>query len=206
MSGNVSFNPYATSSPQNSFLLESQGLVQGLTYSDTVSRLWLKSGVLASTETIVMWGGVPIEEPILSTGTGAEGIGPNIKRATSQATVTGFSTGDQMNSMVIVPGNSAPVSGIGGVVGFYRLGTNARLAVQADPALVSAVSSGNPAINSQALYWDVTNYRVTLTTTGGNFALPTSIRLLETNTNSKIINYASGVASWTQGDAVILLI
>ena len=208
MSGTISFNPYATNQPQDSFILRTQGYVQGAPYDDTVARLWLATGSLASTETLTMWGGVPITENIIVAGTGADGIGPSVARATTQANATGFSTFLQMNSMIIVPGNTVPLAGVRNAVGFFRLGTQQRLAVQVDPAVVAALTSTDGAINSQALYWDVTNYRITLVTTGGNWALPTSVRLLSVQTNSKIVSYNSttGAATWVLGDAAMILI
>lgn len=208
MSGTISFNPYTTNQPQASFLLQTQGYVQGAPYDDPIARLWLAGGILASSETIAMWGGVPIEEMINLAGSGSDGLGPTIKRATSQVTATGWSTNLQANSMVIVPGGSVPLAASGNYVAFFRSGSQQRLAVQADPALYSALASADGSIASQALYWDVTNYRITLTTSGGNWALPTSTRLLSLSQNSKIVSYNSGTgaATWTSGDAAIILI
>lgn len=208
MSGSISFNPYTTSQPQDSFLLQSQGYVQGAVYDDTSIRMELERGTLASTETVVMWGGIPVTELINNAGANGDGLGPTLKRATTQTNLTGFSTYNQAGSMVIGPGQTAPVSGVGSYVGFFRLQTGIKMAVQCDPALIAAISGAGDAVNSQALYWDVTNYRITLTTTGGNFALPTSIRLLSTNTNSKIVSYNSGTGAvtWAAGDAAMILI
>jgi hypothetical protein len=202
----LTFNPYSTSQPQDSFLVQTQGYVQGAPYDDTVSRLWLEGGILATTETVVMWGGVPITELTNTVGTGSDGLGNTIKRATSQALVTGWSTNLQANSMVIVPGNSVPVAAVSNYVAYFRNGSQQRLAVQCDPALYTAVVTTPASIIAQALYWDVTNYRITLTTTGGNFALPTTVKLLSINTNSKIVAYNSGTGavSWTTGDAAMI--
>lgn len=208
MSGTISFNPYQTTSPQNTFLLETQGYVEGLPYDDTVARLWLDRGILASTETIPMWGGQPIEEVTNVTGTGGDGMGGTIKRATSGATCTGFSTFLQQGHMVIVPGPSVPVTSINTSVGFFRLGTQQRLAVQLDPAAYTTIAGSPGAVDSYALYWNPTSHFVTLTTTGGNWALPTSLRLLSINNNSKIVSYNSttGAVTWTSGAAAMLLI
>lgn len=208
MSGTVSFNPFSTNQPQNTFDTQTQGYVQGVAMDDPSSRMWLMGGTLASTETLTMWGGVPVEEYINVTGSGSEGLGPTLKRSASQATVTGFSVFNQASSMVITPGNTVPLASVTNFVAFYRLNTQARIVVACDPALVTALTSSDGAINSQSLYWDVTNYRITLTTTGGNFALPTTIKLLDVNTNSKIVSYNSGtgVASWVAGDAAVILI
>ena len=206
MSGTISFNPYGTSQPQNSFLSQTQGYVQGVAYDDPSVRMELERGILASTETVVMWGGIPVSELINTTGTGADGIGPVLKRSTSQATVTGISVFNQAHSMVIVPGASTPTAAINNFVAFYRFQSNARIAVACDPALISAITGAGDGILSQALYWDVTNYRITLTTSGGNFALPTSVKLLSTNGNSKIVTYSNSAANWTTGSAAIIQI
>lgn len=205
MSGTISFNPYATNQPQSSFLQDTQGYVQGTAFDDPNARLWLMGGQLASTETVTMWGGVPVEELINVVGANAEGLGPVVKRATSQATVTGFSVFNQAGSMVITPGATVPLAAVGNYVSFFRSGTQQRIAVQVD-STITALANATDSIASQALYWDVTNYLVTLTTTGGNFALPTSVKLLSVNTNSKVVNYNSGVVTWKSGAAAIILI
>ena len=199
-------NSYTTNQPQDSFLLQTQGYVQGLPYDDPVSRLWLAAGTLDAGEAIPMWGGVPINEIINGTGSGADGLGPDIKRSTSQATVTGWSTFAQMMHMLVTPSANVPVAGVTNGVGFFRNGTNQRLAVACDPALITTITGAGDNIASQALYWDVTNYRITLTTTGGNWALPTSVRLLSVNSNSKIVSWTSPNATWAAGSAAIILI
>jgi hypothetical protein len=110
--------------------------------------------------------------------------------------------------MVLIPGGAyPPVASVGNFVGFYRYGSLARMTVACDPALVTSISSGTPTISSQALYWDVTNYRITLVTSGGNWALPTTTKLISTNSgNSKIITYTAGQASWVNGAAAIIQI
>ncbi len=205
MSGTISFNPFGTSTPQNTFLSPTQGYMQGVVYDDTVARLQLMGGQLATTESIVMWGGRPIGEQINITLTGnSDGLGPQVASATSQATCTGWSTFGA--SYVLIPGGVyPPVAAVGNWIGFYRYGSLARMAVACDPALVTSISGGTNTITSQALYWDVVNYRITLSTGGGNWALPTSTKLISTNSgNSKIITYAASQASWATGAAAII--
>jgi hypothetical protein len=216
MTTTIAFDPFSTSQPQNSFLLETQGYVQGFAIDDPSSRGWLSGGTLDPTETIPMWGGVPITEYLNIWGTsGAEGLGPSLKRATSQANITGWSVFNQAGSMVVVSGNAVPIalsssSGAGNFVAFYRNGANARIAVQLDPALVTTlagVSAPGDYVTQPALYWDATAYRVTLTT-AGNFALPTSARLvtIDKTANSKIVTWAASTATWGVGPAGLLLI
>ena len=208
MAANISFNPYATSQPQDSFLLQSQGLIQGTAYADPTARMELMGGYVDSGETLPMWGGVPINEMINLSGSGnaqSDGLGPSVKRSTTQATITGFSVFDQASSMVITAGNTVPLAANLNYMSFYRLGTNARIAVQCDPAIITALNSSNGDISSQALYWDTTNFRITLVT-ASNFALPTSVRLVSVNVNSKIVAWSSPNATWTTGDAAVILI
>jgi hypothetical protein len=209
MSGNISFNPFTTSSPQNTFLSPTQGYMQGLMYDDPVARLELAGGQLAAAETIVMWGGRPILEQINITSAGAsDGLGPQVASATAQTNCTGWCVFNQAGSMVLIPGGAyPPVAAVGNYVSFVRYGSLARIAVACDPSLVTTITGGTNSITSQALYWDITNYRITLTTSGGNWALPTTTKLLSTNsTNSKIITYTASQASWTTGAAAIIQI
>ena len=209
MSGTISFNPYGTSQPQNSFLNPTQGYMQGTVYDDPSQRGELAGGVLASTETIPMWGGRPIVEYVNNTLAGfSDGLGPTVASATSQGTTTGWAVFTQANSMVLTPGASAPpLAAVGNYISFARYNSLFRIAVACDPALISTISSGSNSIVSQALYWDVTNYRITLVTTGGNWALPTTTKLISTNlTNSKIITYSASTALWAQGSAAIIQI
>lgn len=213
MAALIAFNPYSTLSSDNSFFTQTQGMVQGVAWDDPTARMWLAEGMLASTETLPMWGGVPIGEQITLAGTGPQALGPNIVRATSAATTTGFSVFNQMGHMVITPGATVPLAGSLNSVGYYRLGTNQRIVVQADPHLVSTlVSAGTDLINGPAntaptLYWNTTSYWITDQSSGG-WALPTSLRILMVNTNSKVVSYNSGTGAvtWTTGDAALLLI
>ncbi len=209
MSGTISFNPYTTTTPQNTFLSPTQGYIQGLVYDDPTAYQELMGGQLASGETVVMWGGRPITEQINITSAGvSDGLGPQIASAVSQATTTGWCVFNQAGSMILIPGGAyPPVAAVGNYLSFFRNFSNARIAVACDPALITTITGGTNSVLSQSLYWDVTNYRITLTTSGGNFALPTTVRLVSTNsTNSKIITYAASQASWVTGSAAIIQI
>ena len=206
MSGTISFNPYATTNPVNSFLNPTQGYVQGLALDDPSSRLWLEGGTLDVNETLTMWGGVPVSIEINQLAKGSEGLGPAVKRATSQANTLGWSVFNQASSMVISPGNSVPLAGIGNFVAFYRNATNARIALNCDPALVAALTGGE-LITGASLYWSVTLYWLTLVSSGSNFALPTSTVLRSVQTNSKVVTYNSASSvTWGPGDAAIIQI
>jgi hypothetical protein len=202
-------NLYTTSAPANLFLTQTGGYVQGLPHDDVVTRQFLTEGTLISSATFPMWGGIPIAENVNNTAALNEALGPVVFAATSQGGVTGFSTFLSMMHMTIDPGANVPLAAPLNGVGFFRLGTNTRLAVACDPALITAIAAGVE-INSQSLFWDVTNLRITLAAGGGNFALPTSIKLLSTNTNSKIVSVTAPASQsapvWALGSAAIILL
>lgn len=200
-------SPYTTQAASNTFILETQGYVEGLPFDDTVARLWLATGVLDSSETIPIWGGVPVAEQINSAGANSDFLGPTLIRATTSVAPTGFCSTAQMMHMVTDVDNSVPISNPGDNIGFFRFNSNQRLAVQLDPALVTTVNGSTTYINGLTMYWDVSNYRVTLTSTS-NVALPSTVRLLSINTNSKIVSWdgTNLVANWTSGNAGILLL
>lgn len=204
MSGTISFNPFTTGFPSNPFLQQTQGYLSGFAIDDPASKNWLAGGILAAGE-MIMWGGVPISQEINNLGQGSEGLGPTVKRSTTQGNTNGFSVFNNAGSMVIVPGgNSAPAASVGNFVPFFRIGSGAvRVVVACDPALISALSTGE-LVNGASLYWDVTNYRLTLATSGSNFALPAGVTLESTQTNSKITVYANSAVTWAPGDAAVI--
>jgi hypothetical protein len=168
MVATVSFNPVLTSSALGSFNIDSNGYIQGQAMDDPSARNWLAGGVLATTETLPMWGGCGVTEIIpsstySSTQNGITNLGSQIARATAVAAgftataptnasgiLTGFSVFDQAHNMINTPQSPVPTAGSGMMVNFYRLGSNARIAVACEPSLVS-LQSGNI---TQQVSWD----------------------------------------------------
>ena len=150
------FNPYVTVNALGSFNVTSAGLVQGLPLDDPSVRNYLAGGILATSETLPMWGGVGISEAVAG-GTGYTNTAPGniITRATTNTAtstngLTGFSVFSQDYAMVNSPQSPVPLIGSGGLVNFYRLGSGARIPVAMDPSLVSAQGT----IISQQVSWD----------------------------------------------------
>jgi hypothetical protein len=166
MSGSLSFNPTITTNAGGTFNVSSLGLIQGTAYADPAARYALSGGVLASTETLPLWGGVgisaaiptPITQTVLTPATPgpSETLGEIISRATSVSTtgaagsLTGFSTFDQAHNWINSPQSPVPLAGTGNYVSFYRLGSGIRLAVACDPALASLEG----AIETSQVSWD----------------------------------------------------
>jgi hypothetical protein len=157
----------ATTNGAGSFNTQSEGYIQGTAMDDPAARFRLRSGILASDETLPMWGGVGIYEDVagpLSTPSalkpsialgGAVGraniiAGPNAKM------LTGFSVFDQAHNMINTPQSPVPLAGSYQTVNFYPLGSFARIAVACDPSLASLEGG----INTAQVSWDFVNQRL----------------------------------------------
>jgi hypothetical protein len=141
MSGNLAFNPFTTTNAANSFNTRSQGLIAGTAYDSPNSRFNLVGGIMATSATLPIWGGVGITELLNgATGTVGGSLGNTLDRApslTGATALTGFTVFDQAHAMVNFPASPVPQAAAGQSVNFYRLGSGARIAVAMDPALVT---------------------------------------------------------------------
>ena len=141
----ISFNPSITTVASGTFNAQSTGLIQGTAYADPAARYALSGGVLASTETLPLWGGVGVSLAVPTPGSLTvpnETLGQIVSRAinltaNTTGTLLGFSTFDQSHNWITTPQSPVPLAGSGNSVNFYRLGSGIRIAVAIDPALVS---------------------------------------------------------------------
>jgi len=154
----IAFNPGLTTVAAGSFGIDWDGLIQGTAFPDPATRFALAGGLLASTETLVMYGGVGIFEqvpPAVTTPSPGTPIalGGNVGRATAltgSKALTGFSAFDQDYAMINTPQSPVPTIGSFGQVNFYRLGSNARIAVACATGLVSDEGG----LITQQVSWD----------------------------------------------------
>ena len=195
----VSFNPSLTTNAINSFLVQTEGYVQGCFVDDPSSYQYLSSGQVASSVTQPVWGGMAIQELV---NANVPGVGSPILPATTEAQISGWAVFNQAYNAMIVPGNSVPAVYAGNTFNYFRRGSNARIQVQCTSAVVTAVASGQ--VDALTLYWDFTNQQ--LTTTAGT-AL-TGVKVLSTNTNSKVVSYNSGTQAltWATGACAVIQI
>ena len=154
----ITFNPIALTNASGSFTTSSGGLIQGTAYGDPAARYALSGGTVGPNETLPMWGGVGIFEDLPAIGLSGYSNARYIGRAATLAALTGFSVFDQSHAMVNSPQSPVPLAASAMNMSFYRLGSGARIAVQADPALASL---GGGLINQQ-VSWDF----------GGQFLAP----------------------------------
>src|SRR5208283_679420 len=163
-SASLPFNYMPTTNAAGTFNVQTTGYVAGTYIEDPVSRYYLAGGVLASTETLPMWGGVGISVSVLpNTGTNPPDatLGGLITRATTDAAaatnqLVGFSVFNQATAMVITPQNPVPVALNGMSVNWIPLGTNTRLIVPAAPALTTIEGS----VITSRVSWDFVNQQL----------------------------------------------
>jgi len=200
MSANsIAFNPFATTVAAGLFLTTAAGLVAGTFFDDPAKRFALSGGVLAASETLPMWGGVAIGEYIPASGNDPRGS--QIKRATTEANLTGFSVFNQNGAAISSPQSPVPQTLSGGQVNFFRLGSGAKLALAIDPALVS----DDGGLITQQVSWDFTNQRIVAYDTVA--ALPIKILSIQTAQVMTVAFDGTNAATWTRsGNAAAIVI
>lgn len=181
MAATIPFNPFpSTFAASGMFGVQANGLRQGTVFPDPPVFSWKRTGILATDETLPMWGGVGIYMNIPG-GTGApnESLGVVVGRATGNTgskALAGFSTFDSAYASVITPQSNVPLAASGMQVMTYPFGSRARLVVACDPILVSLWQDP---IGSN-VSWDYVNQRLipylgTLTITSGTYNDTTGI-------------------------------
>lgn len=193
---NISFNPQLTTSPANPFLIQTEGYVQGAYFDDPTTRQWLTTGMIASSVTGPVYGGMTLTENVNAPNTNQGGN--SLVLASGYATLTAFSVFNQASNMIIVPGNSVQQADAGMSISYFRLGSNARIAVQCNATLANSLDTG---ATNQQVSWDFTNQiLIPFATT----ALP--VKVLSVNTNSKIVVNTGGVLTYSTGAVAIIQI
>ena len=180
---NINYNPYAMVNAAGTFNTVSTGFVVGTAEDDPVARYRLQGGLLATTETLPMWGGVGVAAAVPGgTGNPESTLGPLITRATTltaaqAGTLSGFSVFDQNYAMINNPSSPVPLSGTLGQVNWYPLGSGARLKLAIDPDLVS-LQGGNIQPN---VSWDFNAQRLQPYAASGATESVTSMTWSSTN-------------------------
>lgn len=135
---NVTYDPYVTTRASGSFSVTSEGVTQGVAMDDPTVRNLLAYGYISTSETLPMWGGIAVQELIgLRPGAGVRGN--ELKRSTAVGNITGFTVYNQSHHLITYPGSPAPSGGSGMSIGFYRLGSKARIPLKASSALINDV-------------------------------------------------------------------
>jgi len=202
MTAQISLQPMVTTNAAGLFNTNSAGFTQGDALDDPAVKFWLAGGVLSTSATSPLWGGVPIAETIPTaqsgvysgdTQPGTDTLGSTIIQASTVAAPTGISVFNQAFQGITTPQSTAPLYSPGMSVNFYRFGSGARIPLPCDASIVALAGSSI----TETVYWDTTNLRLTTTATS-NFAVPCKILRISTSGN-KIVNYNSGTgnANWS---------
>lgn len=200
----ISFNPALMTAPQNSFLLETQRFIQGLTQDDPVSRMHLLAAKVASTVTQPVWGGMGVT---LSTGSLSSNNGMlNVAAPATTTSIQGFTVFDQGINFIQVPGNAVPTVQAGQDVPVYAFGSKARIPLPLASGVLTSLEDAS--IFTSPLYWDTVAFNLTLTSNANTIALPAGVGVLAVNDNSRTISYNSGTqaVTWLEAQAAALLV
>lgn len=151
--------PIATTAARGMFNgPSSKGYITGQAEPDPATRYALKGGIIAADETLPMFGGVGIyaDVPALSLSVPLPTIGRADAMTGSAKSLIGFAVYDQSYNLVINPSNPVPAAGPNQTIGFYTLGSRARLAVACAPSLIDLAGG----LLNQQVSWDFTTQQL----------------------------------------------
>jgi hypothetical protein len=166
----MTFNPQIVTNATGGFSVETTGYIAGFALDDPHIRNELRGGPLDYSETMVIWGGIPINVLLQPpTPESENALGNKIKRATAVGEILGWSVFNQDHSMINSAQSAVPVADRGMNVNYYLTGTRARICVPCDPAIAGL--TGQPL--STPISWDFA-----LGMLVGNASAPLNARLL----------------------------
>ena len=155
---NITINPAITSNAAGTFNTSSVGLIQGTGYPDPETNYSLAGGILLSTETLPMWGGVAIFEQVPgATGAPSAALGSPVGRSTTvtggSKPITAFAMFDRAYGMINSPQSPVQLAAPGQQVMYYRLGSKQRIVVACDANLASLRGG----LVNASVSWDFAN-------------------------------------------------
>lgn len=180
-------NPYVSGNFSGTFVADSRGFVQGGYAADSVAKTKLVAAKLASTETLPMWGGIPVTEKMSADPNSIN----TVARATAYANVTGFAVNAQTYTALVTTDNTVPVSPVGTDVQIFRLGEKVRIYVPIDPALDLTTLAIGTAVSYDFTAGEIIAFDTT--------ALP--VKVINVHPDSMRVSYdtVTGNATWVTG-------
>ena len=139
MAATVTFNPYATSVSQSSFLLQTDGFVQGVFLDSPTTRYALEGGYVAASQATPIWGGLPLSIVVPAPGAGgsSSNLGAAVTLATALANIDGWSLLNQSSAGVITSTSPSPLYPSGASINFGRVGSGMLVCLPVNPAAVN---------------------------------------------------------------------
>ena len=191
------------------FNTNSNGFTQGDALDDPAVKFFLAGGVLSTSATSPLWGGVPITEliPTLQNGyysqpqPGTDSLGGTIIQATTASAPTGIAVYNQAFGGITTPQSTAPLFSPGMSVNFYRFGSGARIPLVCDSTIVGL--DGSSVV--ETVYWNYSTNQLTATQPTGQAAFPVKILKVSTSGNKSVsYNSGTGNANWITTDTLAL--
>ena len=213
MSALISLNPMLTTNAQGLFNTNSQGYTQGDAQDDPAIKFQLAGGVLSTSASTPIWGGVPIQEfsaiGQYGKGTlsgnvqpGTNTLGSSVSQATAGNAPTGIAVYNQAYAGITTPQSNAPLYSPGMSVNFYRFGSGARIPLVLDPSSIGIDGE----IITTVVYYNYTSGWVTTSNPGaGQVAFPVKVIAVSTSGN-KTVSYdgMTNTANWIYDHYVAL--
>jgi len=207
MTTQISLNPMATTNAANLFNTNSAGFTQGDAMDDPAVKFALAGGILSTSATTPLWGGIPITEliPAAASQPGTDTMGSTVIQATGGATPTYVANGicvfNQAYQGITTPQSTAPQYSPGMSVSFYRFGSGARIPLVCDSTIVGL--DGSSVV--ETVYWNYSTNQLTATQPTGQAAFPVKILKVSTSGNKSVsYNSGTGNANWITTDTLAL--
>lgn len=195
MASNIAFNPVIQTNFPDVFSVQTTGYTQGTFLDDPAVRFQLEQGVVSPSATAPLWGGLPVNFALPTSGTEADEVGTVLTLATT-GTPNGWTVFNQAAGMVTTPQSNAPQAAPGMSTNFFRVGSGARIAVAATAAAAAAWYGATEYPTN--LYWNTTNLQFTTSSSGAIGPFSYRVAAVDINANSKIVTYnsSSGFVYW----------
>ena len=201
MPSTVTFQPYGTTVSASSFLLQTDGFVQGTFLDSPATRYTLEGGYVAASQLTPIWGGLPLSLAVPAPGQGgaSSGLGPAATVATTAASINAWCLLNQAAAGIITPSSNSPLFTSGGSLNFSRVLSDMLIVLPVNPAAVNTLANASA---TYPIYWNFAQNYVDITG-----STPLGYQIIALNTNSKTITYSSttGFANWTPGGSVIVV-
>ena len=201
----ITLNPLPTTQATGTFNDSTVGYVAGSLYPNASTSNLIRTGVVGSAVTGLMYGGVGIT--VSTQAAASPMLGPQITIATAITNLSGFLVWDQSAAPIQTPQSNVPLASAGMGFSFVEFGLGHVIALPMSAA--NAANLLNVADTTQ-LTWDYTN-QVLLPYTSGQIPGPSSLpaKIIDVQIgNSWVVtpnSPASGEATWNEAGTVVVL-
>ena len=193
---------FSTTVSASSFLLSSDGYVQGTLVGKFPDRFQIEAGVVAPTQTTPLYGGQPLSLAVKAPTTtqGSSGLGELASLSTAATNIDGWCIFDQASAGVITPYSNVPLYYANNSVNFVRVGSAAWVALPVNPAAVNSIAG---AASNLPLFWNFAAGYVDIAGTGA-----LGVQIISLSITSKTVTYSAGppiTANWAASGSVIVV-